>query len=355
MGLRPAHQQWLETKLANYYPDPEPEALALLYGLVTPGPADAAPVFGDSLYDNPFTLDDLMILDSDTLTSILHTGAFGLSAADLAHGLAGGPVWVIERFARFMPSAMAAEFRRELASRPHEDPAARRRVLDDFFWDLVYWHHPEWYEELTSGELPVPGLFARAAADLRDRTVLEVGAGTGRATFPCLEQQPLRLCAVEPAPGMRQLLQRKVDTRGLRERVTVLSGRFDAVPLPDDSVDTVFAYSAFTSDPGHGGEPGLAELKRVTRPGGVILIFWPPLPDYGWLAAHGFEYIAIPMDEGPYVHFTTLAQAQRCADRFYARSEALHRYLRETQRHDIPFWVTGFTPPHDYCRLVVRK
>lgn len=228
-------------------------------------------------------------------------------------------------------------------------------MLDGFFWDLTYWHHPEWYEELTSGELPVPGLFERASADLRDRIVLEVGAGTGRATMFALSQQPRQLYAVEPAHPMRHLLQRRLSDTHRQDRVTVLPGHFDALPFPDDSVDTIFAYSAFTSDPGHGGEPGLRELKRVTRPGGTILVFWPSPADYPWFAAHGFAYVAVPMRESPCVHFGDLARARRCAHRFYARNAKLHRYLDETRQPDIPFYLMGFAPPHDYCRLVVEQ
>lgn len=355
MERQPIHERWLETKLASYYPDPEPEALALLTTLVSGQSEAVLEVAGDSLYDNPFVLDDLMIFDSDALSSMLQTGAFALTAQDLARGLADGPFWVIERFARFMPADMAIVFRRELADNPDEDALARRRLLDAFFWDLVYWRHPEWYEELTSGELPVPGLFERATTDLRDRIVLEVGAGTGRATMEALAQQPRRLYAVEPAHPMRHLLSRKLADFPLRDRVTLLPGRFDALPFPDASVDTVFAFSAFTSDPGHGGEPGLEELKRVTRPGGVILVFWPSPSAYPWFAEHGFDYVAAPMREAPYVRFGTLDRALRIANRFYARNEALHRYLRETRRPDVPSWLTGFTPPNDYCRLVVEK
>ncbi|MFI5272319.1 MAG: class I SAM-dependent methyltransferase [Ktedonobacterales bacterium] len=355
MDKRPVRLQWLEQKLAAYYPDPEPEAIALVTALVAGRPDDAALAASESPYNNPFTLDDLMVFDSDTLTSMLRCGAFGLHAHDYAAGLYGGPVWVIERLARSMPMGMRVAFREELAALHRVDPQARRRVLDAFFWDLIYWHCPGWCEDLTCGELPVPGLFARAAPDIRGRTVLEIGAGTGRATLACLEQNPRHIYAVEPAPPMRHMLQRKLRERGMRDRVTVLPGRFDAVPLPDSFVDVVFAYSAFTSDPAHGGKPGFDEMQRVTRSGGAMLIFWPPLLEYQWLADLGFEYIPTPMDHEPYIHFGSLACALRCARRFYANNVALQRYLQETQRPDIPFWLAGFAPPHDYCRLVVHK
>ena len=47
-----------------------------------------------------------------------------------------------------------------------------------------------------------------------------------------------------------------------------LQGRFDKLPLPYESVDTVLSCSAFTSDPAQGGRPGLAEFKRVIKTGG---------------------------------------------------------------------------------------
>ena len=58
-------------------------------------------------------------------------------------------------------------------------------------------------------------------------------------------------------------------TRSL-PHVTVHAGTAQALPLPDASVDVVHARWAYFFGPGC--EPGLAELDRVVRRGGVALV-----------------------------------------------------------------------------------
>lgn len=38
---------------------------------------------------------------------------------------------------------------------------ARKRLLDHFFWDLIFWSVPELNDELTEGEYLHPAIFAR--------------------------------------------------------------------------------------------------------------------------------------------------------------------------------------------------
>ena len=72
---------------------------------------------------------------------------------------------------------------------------------------------------------------------------------------------------VEPHPDLVALARRR--TRAL-SHVTVHQGTAQALPLPDASVDVVHARWAYFFGPGC--EPGLAELDRVVRRGGVALV-----------------------------------------------------------------------------------
>ena len=65
-------------------------------------------------------------------------------------------------------------------------------------------------------------------------------------------------------------------------------GFFDDLPVADDCADLVVACSAFTPGRGHGGDAGLAEMERVCRPGGSVVIVWPN--NVHWLSAHGYRY-----------------------------------------------------------------
>jgi SAM-dependent methyltransferase len=357
MGATPSELEWLHDNLAAFYPNPEPQAIALLEQAVRGVPAEQGKTPGPSLFANPFQIEDLLVFDDAELGDILQNGAFGLSAGDLACGLAGASHELIERIQRNLPSSLRTGFQAELARPASADETAhaRQRLLDAFFWELTYWKTPEMYEELTAGEQPAPCLFAHLRPRLAGKDVLDAGAGCGRATLAALDQGAGRVYAVEPSAGLRRILQRKVARHPRGERVIVLPGRFHALPLPDASVDVALSYSAFTAAAAPGGERGLAELRRVTRPGGEILILWPAPGDYAWLAAHGFRYVALPMESEPYVRFRSMASLRRCADRFYARNDALHRCLRHAREPQVPYWLLGFNPPHDYAWLRVEK
>lgn len=107
------------------------------------------------------------------------------------------------------------------------------------------------------------------------------------------------------------------------------------------------------SEPEQGGEAGLAELKRVTKAGGKIVIIWPRKEDYHWLVERGFQYVSLPLQREMYVHFRSLESALRCARIFYARNKAVLRYLLKKQNPEVPFSVLGLNPPRDYCWLTV--
>ncbi|MFL6161556.1 MAG: methyltransferase domain-containing protein [Jatrophihabitantaceae bacterium] len=98
--------------------------------------------------------------------------------------------------------------------------------------------------------------------------LLDVGAGTGKLTRLLIERAE-QVIAVEPDGRMRVVLQSAVPT------AEVLAGSAEQLPLPDASVDAVFAGQAF-----HWFRRPDAdrELARVLRPGGVVGLLWN-MPD----------------------------------------------------------------------------
>ncbi|MGI8421042.1 MAG: class I SAM-dependent methyltransferase [Gaiellaceae bacterium] len=120
---------------------------------------------------------------------------------------------------------------------------------------------PEDYERGRPGWPPgvvdVPGLPPPA-------TVLELGAGTGKLTRLLVAAFD-RVVAVEPADAMRLLLV------PLCPDAEALAGTAQEIPLAEASVDAVFAAEAFhTFD----GERALAEIARVLRPRGALVLMW---------------------------------------------------------------------------------
>jgi len=127
---------------------------------------------------------------------------------------------------------------------------------------------PEDYERGRPGWPPevvdIPGLPSAA-------TVLELGAGTGKLTR-LLVSTVGRVVAVEPAKAMRRLLV------PLCPEAEVLSGSAEEIPLANASVDAVFAAEAFHR---FDDVRALAEIARVLRPRGALVLMWN-LPAGSW-------------------------------------------------------------------------
>jgi MOSC domain-containing protein YiiM/SAM-dependent methyltransferase len=101
--------------------------------------------------------------------------------------------------------------------------------------------------------------------DLRPgRTLLELGAGTGKLTR-LLVPSGARILALEPVAEMRALLAAAAPSAELVE------GAAESIPLPAASVDAVVVAQAF-----HWFDTirALSEIHRVLRPGGLLLLAW---------------------------------------------------------------------------------
>ena len=130
------------------------------------------------------------------------------------------------------------------------------------------WHHTSTYEIENHAVDPDGRLWSAmsALADWAGRDVLDLGCGTG-FHLPRFAETAATVTGVEPHPDLVALARRR--TRRLPS-VTVHQGTAQALPLPEASVDVVHARWAYFFGPGC--EPGLAELDRVVRRGGVALV-----------------------------------------------------------------------------------
>lgn len=320
------------------------------------GERPALPGHTEHVFANPFQIEDLLVFDKAKLCRVLGDQRLGLTAEHLAWSMHSASHQLIQRFLQCLPVAERACFLQEL-SRPiprGKSEAARHLLLDKLFWELTYWKTPEFYEELTVGEQLHPGIFQQLEPLVRGKIVLDAGAGSGRATFEAVRYGASLVYAVEPSPGMLQLLRQKLANHPAAGRIVSCQGEFAHLPLADQSVDLALSCSAFTSEPEQGGEPGLAELRRVTRPGGSIVLIWPRPEDRSWLAEHGFHYVALSSDQEMCVHFPSLQSAFRCARCFYAHNKNVLRYLLKRRQPEIPFSILGINPPCDYCWLQVE-
>ena len=96
--------------------------------------------------------------------------------------------------------------------------------------------------------------------------VVEIGAGTG-LNITHYPEEVSELYLIEPEPGMRRKLARRLERHGRVGRIVEASA--ERLPLADASVDTVVSTLALCTV----GEPesALREIARVLRPDGQLL------------------------------------------------------------------------------------
>ncbi len=130
------------------------------------------------------------------------------------------------------------------------------------------WFHTATYELENRAADPDGALWTamESAASWAGRDVLDLGCGTG-FHLPRFAETARSVVGVEPHPDLAALARRRTRRLG---NVSVLEGLAQSLPLPDASVDVMHARWAYFFGPG--SEPGLAELDRVMRRGGIAMV-----------------------------------------------------------------------------------
>lgn len=130
------------------------------------------------------------------------------------------------------------------------------------------WNSPEVYERENRAVDP-DGIVDRRLRELRSwegATILDIGCGTGYH-LPRYAAQAASVIGVEPHGDLADAARHRVADL---PNVTVHTATAQELPIPDASVDVAVSRWAYFFGPG--SEPGLAELERVIRPGGVAFI-----------------------------------------------------------------------------------
>jgi ubiquinone/menaquinone biosynthesis C-methylase UbiE len=123
--------------------------------------------------------------------------------------------------------------------------------------------NPEAYERENRAMDPSGALRTalRDTADWADRTIVDLGCGTG-FWLRRYAETAARVIGVEPDADLRF----RARTTGIK----VLNGSAEHLPLPDASIDVIHARFAYFFPPGC--DAGLREALRVLRPGGTLVV-----------------------------------------------------------------------------------
>ena len=181
---------------------------------------------------------------------------------------------VVEHFSQASP-AFRAGLReaqaRPLELSPEELRTTQEAILRRCAWNVGMAKSPATWDALPWSYWDPSEIHDRV--DVRDRVVLDIGAGTGQVTLRCAPRAK-RVIALEPVAVLREYIERKMSAHGF-QNVTTLDGLLERVPLADDAVDV-----AILSNGSFGWKPDeeLCEIDRVVTHGGTALMLAPGGP-----------------------------------------------------------------------------
>lgn len=113
-------------------------------------------------------------------------------------------------------------------------------------------------------------------AEGNPKLILDVATGTGDFAVEALSLHPDKVIGVDISEGMLDVGRKKMKDRGFDPKIELMSGDSENLPFEENKFDAVIV--AFGVRNFENLEKGLAEMRRVLKPGGrmVVLEFSKP-------------------------------------------------------------------------------
>jgi demethylmenaquinone methyltransferase / 2-methoxy-6-polyprenyl-1,4-benzoquinol methylase len=100
--------------------------------------------------------------------------------------------------------------------------------------------------------------------------ILDVAAGTGDLSIAAIKLDPKHITGIDISVNMIEEGREKIRRKGLSERIELIDADSENIPFNDDRFDVAmvaFGVRNF-ADPAK----GLSEMRRIVRPGGMVLV-----------------------------------------------------------------------------------
>jgi demethylmenaquinone methyltransferase / 2-methoxy-6-polyprenyl-1,4-benzoquinol methylase len=105
---------------------------------------------------------------------------------------------------------------------------------------------------------------------LQPKTILDVATGTGDFAIQALVLNPDKVIGVDISEGMLDVGRKKLQDRGLNDRIELRSGDSENLPFGENNFDAVTV--AFGVRNFENLVRGLQEIHRVLKPGGKVVV-----------------------------------------------------------------------------------
>ncbi|MFQ3213214.1 MAG: demethylmenaquinone methyltransferase/2-methoxy-6-polyprenyl-1,4-benzoquinol methylase [Marivirga sp.] len=106
--------------------------------------------------------------------------------------------------------------------------------------------------------------------DIQPKLILDIATGTGDFAIESLKLNPDKVIGVDISEGMLSVGRKKLTKRKLNDKITLQSGDSENLPFEDNMFDAIIV--AFGVRNFENLEKGMAEMHRVLRPGGKVVV-----------------------------------------------------------------------------------
>ncbi len=150
----------------------------------------------------------------------------------------------------------------------------------------------------------------------RPRRILDVATGTADLALQAMTLEPDKVVGVDIAEEMLSIGREKIAEQGLSERITLQTGDAERLPFSDNQFDAVLV--AFGVRNFEDLKKGLAEMRRVLRPGGSLVVLefsqptgFPVKQAYGFYSRYILPRVGgtLSGDSGAYKYLPDSIQA----------------------------------------------
>ena len=162
---------------------------------------------------------------------------------------------------------------------PYKEDDATKKTQVARMFDSISWRYDLLNHLLSVG---VDVYWRRKAMRelkvLKPKLILDVATGTGDLAIQAIKSlDPDKVIGVDISDGMMEIGRKKIEAKGLAKKIELRRGDSENLPFEENKFDAVIV--AFGVRNFENLEKGLAEMLRVLKPGGKMVVLEFSKPD----------------------------------------------------------------------------
>ncbi|MEI9918037.1 MAG: bifunctional demethylmenaquinone methyltransferase/2-methoxy-6-polyprenyl-1,4-benzoquinol methylase UbiE [Bacteroidota bacterium] len=162
---------------------------------------------------------------------------------------------------------------------PYKEDDATKKTQVARMFDSISWRY-DLLNHLLSANIDV--IWRRKAMRelkaLKPKLILDVATGTGDLAIQAIKSlDPDKVIGVDISDGMMDIGRKKIEAKGLGKKIELRRGDSENLPFEENKFDAVTV--AFGVRNFENLEKGLAEMLRVLKPGGKVVVLEFSKPD----------------------------------------------------------------------------